>query len=90
MASARKKLQKFDEIGKIEEEKLKELVRCSELKDCQHLVEVTNKLIFGEDLSKSINYPDFKMKFEDNDIKTSLAFMLNSSGVRYMLQENDV
>lgn len=90
MASARNKLKKYSEIGNIEKEKLKELLDSSELKDCQNLVEVTNKLIFGQDLSASLNYADFKMKFADENKDTSLGFLLTSSGIRFMLQKHNV
>ena len=90
MASARNQLKKFNEIGGIEKEKLKELLSISELRDCQNLVEITNKLFFGEDLSASLNYANFKDKFEDSNKKTSLAFLLSPSGVRYMLKKNNV
>ena len=90
MASARNKLKKYSEIGNIDKKELKELLDSSELKDCQNLVEVTNKLIFGEDLSLSLNYQDFKMKFANGNKDESLAFLLNPSGIRYMLQKNHV
>ena len=90
MASARNKLKKYSEIGNIEKEKLKELLDSSELKDCQNLVQVTNKLIFGEDLSASLNYQDFKMKFADENKDTSIGFLLSPSGVRFMLQKHNV
>ena len=90
MASARNKLKKYNEIGAIEKDTLKELLDSSELKDCQHLVEITNKLIFGEDLSLSLNYQDFKMKFANENKDTSIGFLLSPSGVRYMLQKNNV
>ena len=90
MASARNKLMKFNEIGPIEKEELQDLLDSSQLKDCQHLVEVVNKLIFGEDLSQSFNYQAFRSKFEDTNQETSLAFLLSPSGVRYMLQQNNV
>ena len=90
MANARNKLGKYNEIGVLEKDKLKELLDTSELKDCQHLVEVANKLIFGDDLSLSLNYESFKAKFTVDDKKKSLAFLLSPSGVRYMLQEHNV
>ena len=90
MASARNKLVKFSEIGDIEKSKLKELLDSSELKDCQHLVEVVNKMIFGNDLARSYNYQDFKIQFADTNKDTSLAFLLSPSGIRYMLQQNNV
>ena len=90
MASARNKLKKFNEIGPLEKDKLKELLEVSELKDCQNLVDVTNKLFFGEDLSLSLNYTNFKAKFADDDKNTSLAFLLSPSGVRFMLKKNNV
>ncbi len=90
MASARNKLSKFEEIGAVDKEKLKELLDSSELKDCQNMVEITNKLIFGPNLTTTLSYQNFKDKFEVNDKDHSLAFMLSPSGVRYMLQKNNV
>ena len=78
------KLSDFDEIGPIEKSDLKKLADSSELKDSQHLVEVTNKLIFGDDLSQSLNYEAFKAKFGGDNKDTSLGFMLSPPGVRYM------
>ena len=85
MASARNKLCKFDEIGEIVKEQLKILIDISGLKDCQHLVDITTKLMFGQNLSVSLNYQNFKDKFGLNDKDNSLAFILSPSGVRYML-----
>ena len=90
MANARNKLSKFDEIGAVDKEKFKEILDSSELKDCQNLVVVANKLIFGEDLSVSLSYDNFKSKFEVNDKDFSLAFLLSPSGVRYMLKKHNV
>lgn len=90
MASARNKLSKFDEIGGIEKEKLKELINTSELKDSQNMVQITKKMLFGQDLSVSLNYQNFKDKFELNDKDNSLAFLLSPSGCRYMQQKNNV
>ena len=90
MASARNKISKFEEIGKIEKETLKNLIDSSELKDSQNLVNVTNGLIFGPDLSVSLSYEQFKELFEENNKEKSLFFLLSPSGVRYMLQKNNV
>ena len=89
-ANARLKIGKFDEIGAIDTSILKKLMGTSELKDCQNIVEFTNKLIFGQDLSVSLSYENFKSKFEVSDKDNSLAFMLSPSGVRYMLEKNNV
>jgi hypothetical protein len=90
MASARNKLSKFEEIGGIDKEQLKKLLDTSELKDSQNLVTVTNGLIFGPDLSSSLSYEEFRQLFENDSKKRSLFFLLNPSGVRYMLQKNNV
>ena len=90
MVSARNKLSKFEEVGEIEKDKLKELIGTSELKDCQNMVEVTKKMLFGQDLSVGLSYQNFKDKFEVNDKDNSLAFLLTSSGVRYMIQKNNL
>lgn len=90
MASARNKLKKFSQIGAIDRDKLRELLNTSELKDCKNLVTVTNKLMFGDDLSLSYNYQDFKMKFSKEDKDNSFGFLLTSSGIRYMLEKYNV
>ena len=90
MASARKKLKKYEEMGEFDEEKFSKLLDTSELKDCQNLVEVTNKLMFGQDLSASLKYQDFKKKFADESKNTSLRFLLAPSGVRFMLNKNNI
>lgn len=89
-ASARNKLAKYDEVGSIEKDQLKQLLDSSELKDCQNLVDVTNKILFGNDGSGVLNYEQFKAKFENSDKDTSLSFFLLPSGVRYMLEKNNV
>ena len=89
-ASARNKLAKYDEVGSIEKDQLKQLLDSSELKDCQNLVDVTNKILFGNDGSGVLNYEQFKAKFESSDKDTSLSFLLLPSGVRYMLEKNNV
>ena len=86
----RNKLQKYDIIGGIEKNVLVELKDTAELKDSQHLVEVTNKLIFGEDLSQSLDYGAFKVKFGDDNKDTSLGFMLSASGIRFMQKKHNV
>lgn len=90
MANSRNKTSKFDEIGGIDSGRLKELLNTSELRDCQNLVKVTNKLIFGENLSISLTYEEFKSKFSKTEKENSLGFLLSPSGVRFMLQENNV
>jgi hypothetical protein len=87
---ARTKLAKYDKIGEIAKEDAKNLVGCAELKDSQNLVEVANKLIFGDDLSKSLSYQEFRALFEESNKKKSAGFLLSPSGIRFMLQQNNV
>ena len=86
----RNKLQKYELVGGIEKNDLVDLKDTAELKDSQHLVEVTNKLIFGEDLSQSLDYGAFKVKFGDDNKDTSLGFMLSASGIRFMQKKHNV
>ena len=86
--SARNKLGKYDTIGAISKDDLKQLLNAAELKDCQNLVGVANKLIFGEDLSGSLTYEQFKEKFKGSD--NSISFLLSPSGVRSLLEKNNV
>lgn len=90
MANARNKISKFEEVGKIEKEELKKLIDSSELKDCQNLVNAANGLIFGPDLKDSLTYDKFRELFEENNKKKSLFFLLSPSGIRYMLEKNNV
>ena len=87
--SARNKLSKCDEIGPIEKEDLKSLLTFAELKNCQSLVQITNKLLFGEDLSKTLDEVDWNKKFAEKTRDESLAFLLSPAGVRYMLKKNN-
>ena len=86
--AARNRLGKYDAIGQINKEDLKQLLNAAELKDCQNLVGVANKLIFGEDLSGSLTYEQFKEKFKGSD--NSISFLLSPSGVRSLLEKNNV
>jgi hypothetical protein len=86
--SARNKLGKYDTFDQISKENLKELLNTAELKDCQNLVTVTNKLIFGEDLSLSLTYEQFKEKFKGQE--NAISFLLSPSGVRSLLEKNNV
>jgi hypothetical protein len=86
--SARNKLGKYDTFGQIAMETMKELLNTAELKDCQNLVIVTNKLIFGEDLSVSLTYEQFKEKFKGHE--NTISFLLSPSGVRNLLEKNNV
>ena len=85
---ARNKLGKYDAIGQISKEDLKQLLNAAELKDCQNLVGVANKLIFGEDLSGSLTYEQFKEKFKGSD--NAISFLLSPSGVRNLIEKNNV
>ena len=48
ISSARKKMSKYEEIGPIDNEQLRELIWTSELKDCQYLVNIINKWCLGK------------------------------------------
>ncbi len=86
----RNQLNDFDEVGAAELNDLLILKDTAELKDSQHLVEVTNKLMFGEDLSKNLDYEGFKAKFADENKDTSLGFLLSAPGVRFMQTVHNV
>ena len=90
MIHVRNKLSNYDEIGAIDLKELVKLADTAELKDSLHLVEVTNKLIFGEDLSQTLDYGAFKAKFNIDNKETSLGYLLNASGVRYMQKQHNV
>lgn len=90
MIPVRNKLSDYDEIGAIDLNELIKLADTAELKDSLHLVEVTNKLIFGEDLSQTLDYSGFKSKFDDDNKDTSLGYLLSASGVRFMQKKHNV
>ena len=78
-----------EEIGILKKDDFKKLIDCAQLKDSQNLVKITNKLMFGEDLSKSFSFGEFKNLFTLNK-NESLGYLISPSGIRYMLQENNV
>ena len=90
MLHVRNKLGDCEEVGGIEQKLAYKLKDTCELKDSKHLVEVTNKLMFGEDLSQSLSYDNFKLKFIDENKDTSIGFMLNPSGIRFMQHKHNV
>ena len=90
MLHVRNKLSDYDEVGGIDRSIIFKLKDTCELKDSEHLVEVTNKLIFGDDLSQSLNYDEFKAKFADENKDTSIGFMLTTSGIRFMQNKHNV
>ena len=87
---ARYRLQNHEEIGNIDKNDVKKLYDTCELKDSQHLVEVVNKLMFGDDLSQSLDYNSFKAKFGDTNKDSSLGFMLTPPGIRFMQIKHNV
>lgn len=90
MIHVRNELSAFDEFEGVERDEMKKLADSCELKDSQHLVEITNKLIFGEDLSQSLDYESFKAKFADQNKDTSLGFLLSAPGIRFMQLKHNV
>ena len=90
MCNARNKASKFEEVGEIEKEKLKELLQTSELQDSQHLVDITNILLFGDNKDAALDYNAFKEKFANPNKESSLSFLLSGPGVRFMLNKNNV
>ena len=90
MCNARNKAAKFEEVGEIEKEKLKELLQTSELQDCQHLVDVTNIMFFGDNKDAALDYNTFKGKFSNPNKESSMSFLLSAPGVRFMLNKNNV
>ena len=89
MANARYGLRSKSEIGNITKDDLKKLIDFSELKDCQNLVKIMNNYLFGDDNSGSLDYPQFKGKF-DAECRNSLNFMLTPKGIRNMLIQNNI
>lgn len=90
MANARNKCSKYEEIGGIDSERLRTLLNCSELQDCNALVDFTEKELFGANLDAQLSYDEFKAKFAEKDKEKCLGFMFSPNGVRYMLQQHNV
>ena len=89
MLSTRVKFNKYSEIGSITKDEVKELFCCTKLEHCIHLVDITNKLIFGNDLSRSLSLQEFKSLFEESNQNKTIGYLLSPSGIRFMLQENN-
>lgn len=90
MVSTRNKLSnQYEEFEQIDKELLKKLVQISELKDCENLMNIINKALFGENETDALNYNEFKMKF-DSSTPNSVNYMLSPRGIRNKIIENDV
>ena len=72
------------EIKKIDKEDISNLLKCSELKDCQNLVKIFNDTFFAK--KESYNWSEFKTLFEDID--NGFGWVLSSKGIRRKLEEN--
>lgn len=90
MANARNANSKYDEIGKIEVNVLSKYLDASQLRDTVNLVEITNKKIFGNDLNEALSYEQFKNKFVATGDENYIGYLLTPSGIRYMLEQNNV
>ena len=66
---------------------MKKLLDSSELKDSEHLVGVTNNLLFPTE-GKQYSYEEFKRIFEKGE--SSLGWLISAKGVRAMLEKNNV
>jgi len=86
MANARKELSKYEEIGEIEEIQLNDLLNFTDLKSLKCSVQKTNEILFGKEFNLELNYNQFKEKFEEEEPDKSLSFLLNPSGIRYILE----
>ena len=83
--SSRNKL-KYKELGDFSKETMKTILDASELKDSLHLVDVTNKKLFGSD-NTGIVYDKFKEMFAIDD---GVGYLISPKGVRQALLEHNV
>lgn len=72
-------------IKKLDNEELLNLIKTSELKNCEHLVKIFNESFFKKE---SYNWNDFKKQFEDADY--GFGWILTSKGIRRKLEENAI
>ena len=71
-------------IKKLEEEEFLNLLKSSELKNCENLVKVFNDTFFKKG---SYDWNDFKKQFEDID--DGFGWVLSSKGIRRKLEEKN-
>ena len=69
-------------INILSKEDLYNLLKVSQLKNCEYLVKIFNEEFFGE---KNIKWEDFKYKFEN--IEKSFGWVLTSKGIRRKLEK---
>ena len=70
-------------IRKLGKEELLNLLKTSELKNCENLLKIFNNTFFKKE---SYNWNDFKKQFEDVD--NGFGWVLSSKGIRRKLEEN--
>ena len=86
LISARNKIgSNFDEIEELAKDDLVKLIKFSELKDCQNLVNIFNENFF---VKENYNWKDFKGKFED--MENGFGWIFSSKGIRRKLEENNL
>ena len=88
MLAVRNKINKTNqEIEEFSKDTMKKLLDASELKDSEHLVGVTNNLLFPTD-GKQYSYEEFKGLFTKGE--SSLGWLISAKGVRSMLEKNNI
>ena len=86
LISARNKIGNNNaEVEKVEKADLLKLIKVSELKDCENLIDYFNNKFF---IKEGYNWEDFKGKFED--LENGFGWIFSSKGIRRKLEENNI
>ena len=75
-----------DDINKLSNEEMAQLLNASELKDIQNLLSKFNESFFED--KESLTYDEFKNKFKNKE--NGFGWIFSSKGIRFMLEKNNV
>ena len=87
MISARKKANnQHPDVSELKKDELLDMLKISELKDSQNLLQVFNNNFFQT--KTNYTWDEFKTLFEDKS--TGFGWIFSSNGIRKKLEENNV
>lgn len=93
VANARKSHKGYGKLKPIKEEKINKVLRFTNTKNLNNLIDLVNKNLFGEDENNSIYFQEFKEKFIKKDSTQPiqpLSFMFSPSKIRAMLEKYNI
>lgn len=84
MCYSRTQLNKYKNLGEVEQEDMGDLMKFFQTDTTKSLVEYTNKLLFGPEKKNELLYEQFRQRCEISEKKESASFLFSDRGIRFM------